>query len=101
MAFPQNASGEWRVANREEGQATLRLLTTRYSPLTTRFLFLQPLHDRHVRHAAAFAHGLEAVALAALMQRVDQRRHQLGAGAAEGMTERDGAAVDVETLRIG
>src|ERR1700687_1358199 len=57
---------------------------------------LKPLDDRHIGHAAAFAHGLQAVALVALLERIDQRGHQLGAGAAEGMTERDGAAVDVE-----
>ncbi len=69
----------------------LHPLTIRYSPFATR-LFSQPLHDRHIGHAAAFAHGLQAVALVALLERVDQRGHQLGAGAAQGMAERDGAA---------
>src|SRR6201990_2436020 len=51
-------------------------------------LILQPLDDGDVRHAAAFAHGLQAVALVALLERVDQRRHQLGAGAAQRMAAR-------------
>ncbi len=62
---------------------------------------LQPLDDRHVGHAAAFAHGLQAVALVVLLERIDQRGHQLGAGAAERMAERDRAAVDVEPRRVG
>src|SRR5215813_13843510 len=62
---------------------------------------LHPLHDRHIGHAAAFAHGLQAVALVALFQCVHQRRHQLGAGAAERMAERDRAAVDIEPVGIG
>src|ERR1700738_2273234 len=91
------------MANREEGQiVALHLLTIRYSPLTIRLLFLlQPLDDRHIRHAAAFAHGLEAVTLVALLERIHQRGHQLGTGAAKRMAERDCAAIDVEPLGIG
>jgi MFS family permease len=57
---------------------------------------LQPLDDGHVGHAAAFAHRLQAVALAALLQRVHQRGHQLGARAAQRMPQRNRAAIDVE-----
>src|SRR6187397_92404 len=88
MGFPQYENGE---------QEAHSLLASRQ----TLFLFLEPLDDRYVRHAAAFAHGLQAVTLVVLLQRVDQRGHQLGAGAAERMAERDRAAVDVEPCRIG
>src|SRR6266446_2557397 len=76
------------------GSVIYSLLATRYSPS------LQPLHDRHIGHAAALAHGLQAVALVALLERVDQRGHQLGAGTAERMAERDGAAIDVEPCGV-
>src|SRR6266446_4405564 len=56
----------------------------------------QSLNNRHIRHAAAFAHGLQSVALVLLLQRIHQGGHQLGAGAAQRMAERDGAAIDVE-----
>src|SRR3546814_20725025 len=57
--------------------------------------------DRDVGKAAAFAHGLQAVALVLLLQRIHQCRHQFGAGAAKRMAKRDGATVDVETRRVG
>src|SRR5581483_11290923 len=34
---------------------------------------LQPLHDRHIGHAAALAHRLQAVALVALLECIDER----------------------------
>src|SRR5882724_13719010 len=86
------------MANREEAEMPLHLLTIRYSPLAIRLL--KSFHDRHIRHAAAFAHGLQAVALVALLERVDQRGHQLGAGAAKRMAERDRAAIDVEPFGV-
>ncbi len=51
--------------------------------------------------AAAFAHGLQPVALVPVLERIDQRRHQLGARAAQRMAQRDGAAIDVQPRRIG
>src|SRR3546814_3640495 len=51
--------------------------------------WLQPLDDRDVGDAAAFAHRLQAIAAAAFAQRMDQRRHQLGAAGAERVAERD------------
>src|SRR5579862_7872002 len=62
---------------------------------------LQPLDDGHIGLAAAFTHGLQAIALAACMQRMHQRRHQPRAGRAERMAQRDRAAVDVEARRVG
>src|SRR5664279_4793817 len=78
-----------------------RARAARLAGTTTIFVILQPLDDGHIGHAAAFAHGLQAVALVALLQRIDQRSHQLGAGAAERVAERDRAAIDVEPRRIG
>src|SRR6266576_5218558 len=96
------ANREWRTGKALRLYRLYSLLATRFSPLLTAIrLFSQPLHNRHIGHAAALAHGLQAVALVALLQRVDQRGHQLGAGAAQGMAERDGAAIDVEPRRIG
>src|SRR3546814_7356425 len=63
--------------------------------------WLQPLDDRDVGDAAAFAHRLQAIAAAAFAQRMDQRRHQLGAAGAERVAERDRAAVDVHFRRVG
>src|SRR5216684_3418910 len=86
------ASSEWT-------RRQLAPSSPRYSPLAIR-LFSQPFHDRHIGHATTFAHCLQAVALVALLERVDQRGHQLGAGAAQGMAERNGAAIDVEFCRV-
>src|SRR5260370_18495522 len=57
---------------------------------------LQPFDDGYVGHATAFAHGLQAITFVALLQRMQQSRHQLGAASTERMAERDRAAVDVE-----
>src|SRR5690606_33452869 len=57
--------------------------------------------DRDVGHAPALAHGLQAVALATVAQRMDERGHELGAGAAERVAERDRPAVDVEPVHVG
>src|SRR3954469_4654726 len=62
---------------------------------------LKPLDDGDIGEPAALAHGLQAPALAALLQRMDQRGHQPGARRAERMAERDGAAMEVEPRRIG
>src|SRR6266576_6756938 len=95
------ANREWRTGKALRLYRLYSLLATRFSPLLTAIrLFSQPLHNRHIGHAAALAHGLQTVALVALLERVDQRGHQLGAGAAQGMTERNRTAVDVELCRV-
>lgn len=38
------------------------------------------LDDGHVRHSAALAHCLQAVPSSTLMEDIDERRHELGAG---------------------
>src|ERR671916_803909 len=53
--------------------------------------------DRHAL-TAADAHGLEPETRVAGLQAVDQRGHDAGAGGAEGVAERDGAAMDVELV---
>ena len=60
----------------------------------------EAFEDAGGAHAAADAHRHEAVAGAAAAHLVDERRRQLGAGAAEGVAERDRAAVDVEAIRV-
>ena len=56
----------------------------------------EALDDRGVGHAAALAHGLQAVAAAGALELVEQRGHEPGARAAERVAEGDGAAVDVD-----
>src|SRR5579859_3935641 len=56
-------------------------------------------HEGHAL-AAADAHGLEADLLVVELQRVDQRGGDPGSGHAERVTNRDGAAVDVEPVDI-
>src|SRR5688500_5338959 len=60
-----------------------------------------PFDDGGVGHAAAFAHGLEAVAATGALELVEQGGEQLGARAAERVTEGDGAAVHVHALHVG
>src|SRR4051794_39609790 len=62
---------------------------------------LQALDDRGVGHAAALAHRLQAVTAAGALELVEQRRHEAGAGAAERVAERDGAAVHVDLAHVG
>src|SRR5262245_13503462 len=56
--------------------------------------------DRGDALADADAHGCQAVAAAALLHFMDQRRHDARAAAAERVPQRNGAAVDVELPRI-
>src|SRR5688500_15958623 len=60
----------------------------------------QALDDRRVGHAAALAHGLQAPAAAGALELVEQCGHELGAGAAERVTEGDGAAVRVHLAHV-
>ena len=57
--------------------------------------YSEPLDDGDVGLTAAFAHGLQAVALARALELMEHRGHQAGAGRAEGVAKRDGAAVHV------
>ena len=61
---------------------------------------LVQLEDAGGAHAAADAHGDHAVAGVAALHFAQQRRGELGAGAAQRMAERNGAAVDVHLLGI-
>src|SRR5438270_2267684 len=61
----------------------------------------ETLDDGGVGHAAAFAHGLEAVAAAGALELVEQRGHELGARAAQRVTEGDGAAIHVDLVHVG
>src|SRR5579862_2851722 len=61
----------------------------------------EALDDRRVRHAAALAHRLEAVATSAALELVEERRHQAGTRAAERVTEGDRAAVHVHLAHVG
>src|SRR5437868_12274003 len=60
----------------------------------------QPLDDGGVGHAAALAHGLEAVAAAAVLQAAEQRRHDAHAARAEGVADGNGAAPAVVSLGL-
>src|SRR5580704_381081 len=60
----------------------------------------QAFEDACGAHAAADAHGDHAVACVATLQFADERGGELGAGAAEGMSESDGSAVGVYPPRI-
>ena len=61
---------------------------------------LHAFEDSSGAHAAAHAHRDQAVTRLSPPHFVEKRRRQLGAGAAERVAERDGAAVDVQSLRI-
>src|SRR5579872_6918761 len=61
---------------------------------------LEPLDDRGVGHAAALTHGLQAVAAAGGLEVVQQRGHQLGAGATERVAEGDRAAARVQLVLV-
>src|SRR6202790_5881772 len=63
-------------------------------------LMSKTLDNSDVREAASFAHRLQAEALAARFERVDQRRHQLSPGAPEWMAERNAAPVWIDAHRI-
>ena len=60
----------------------------------------EALEDAGGAHAAADAHRDEAVAGAAAAHLVNERRRELGAGAAEGVAEGDCTAVDVEAIGV-
>ena len=59
----------------------------------------EQLEDAGGAHAAADAHGDHSVARAPRFHLLEKRCGEFGAGAAEGMAERDGAAVDVDAGR--
>ena len=59
------------------------------------------LDDGGVGEAAAFTHHLHAEAATGALELVEQGCHQLGARAAERVTERDRASVDVDLGEIG
>src|SRR5258708_40325165 len=62
---------------------------------------LEAFDQGGVGHAAALAHGLEAVAAAGALKLVDQSGHQAGAAGAERVAEGDCAAVDIYFRKIG
>src|SRR5215211_6461521 len=66
----------------------------------SRALILQVLEDAGGTHAAADAHGDEAVLRAAALHLVDQLYRELGACGAHGMAERDGPTVDVRLVEV-
>src|SRR5262249_62086254 len=66
----------------------------------SRTALLQPFDDRRDPLTEADAHRLQTKALVGPLEVVQQRGHELGAGAAERMTERDGAAVDVDAAHV-
>jgi hypothetical protein len=55
----------------------------------------QPLDDSGVGHAAALAHGLQAVPPAPLLQGVDEGRHNAGTASSQRVAQCDGTTVDV------
>src|ERR1700736_5374077 len=61
----------------------------------------QPLDDGDVGLAATLAHRLQPVSAAGALELVQHRRHQPGTRCAEGMTEGEGAAVDVDLGQVG
>mmetsp|Transcript_24703 Transcript_24703/g.51340 ORF Transcript_24703/g.51340 Transcript_24703/m.51340 type:complete len:266 (-) Transcript_24703:533-1330(-) len=71
-------------------------LPTGHSELRLR----NPLDDRRVRGASALADGQQRVAAPPPLELVEQRRHELGACAAERMAQRHGPAVDVQPLEV-
>src|SRR5436853_343435 len=62
---------------------------------------LQAFDDGGVGHAAGLAHGLQAIARAAVLQRVQHGGHQADARGAQRMAQGDGAAARVQPLGVG
>src|ERR1700687_5971280 len=69
--------------------------------LQAHLLLCQPFNNGAVRHAAALAHGLEAIATTVALQFVEEHGHEASARRAEGMTDRNCPAVDVDAAQIG
>ena len=61
---------------------------------------VQSLDNRHIGDTAAFAHGLEAEALAVEVEGVDEGGHKLRAARTERVTESNRAAVDVQSAGV-
>src|SRR5438270_7799956 len=61
----------------------------------------EPFDDGDVGLAAAFAHGLQAVAAAGALELVEQGCHQADAGGAQRVAQGDGATVDVDLGEVG
>src|SRR5215218_7820827 len=57
--------------------------------------------DGNIGNSATFAHRLQPESSAPRVQGMDESRHQFGPAGAQRMAERNGAAVDVQPLRIG
>ena len=66
------------------------------------FQFLRNLHfhDGGAAHAAADAEGSQALVGAAMLHGVEQGDQDTGTGSAHGMTQGDGAAVDVDLAHV-
>src|SRR3954454_21705898 len=62
---------------------------------------LEALQDHGVRHPAALAHRLHAVAATGALELAEQRARDASAGYAERVTERDGFAVHVDPAHFG
>ena len=60
-----------------------------------------PFDDRAGRERAAGAHGDQRGLAVAALQLVEGGRDQAGAGRADGVSQRDGAAVDVHLVHVG
>src|SRR5947199_195072 len=73
---------------------TVRLSQMPMAPMPS----LKPFNDGDIRLAAAFAHGLKAIAPAGTLQGVEQGRHELRPRRADRVAERDGAAADIDLL---
>src|SRR5947208_1857881 len=58
----------------------------------------EPFNDHRHALPATDAHRLETESLVVVLQRVDERRRDAGAGHAERVTHRDRPAVDVELV---
>jgi len=64
------------------------------------FVLIQILKYRRGAHATPNTHGHHAIPVLAAAHLVDQLRGQLGARAAQGMPERDRAAIDIGDLLV-
>src|SRR5689334_20581082 len=60
----------------------------------------EPFDDRGVGHATALAHRLQTPPAAGALELVEQCGHELRAGAAERVADRDRAAVDVHLAHV-
>src|SRR5690625_4785791 len=70
------------------------------SPSDNDELVVEPFDDSDIRLPATFAHGLQSIASATVLQGVEQGGHQTCTSGPNWMTQCDGSAVDIDFCHV-